>query len=86
MKNTTQLLIMLLVVSLLANFRLYNKTQSQNALITVQRNELKKQREPIQTINDIQTRYLKVHGTPTKQWQQCEFDFIFYNDKSECIE
>jgi len=32
----------------------------------------------------IAERYIQVHGSPTEKWQQCELDFIVYDDVTNC--
>jgi len=32
----------------------------------------------------IAERYIQVHGSPVEQWQQCELDFIVYDDITNC--
>ncbi len=44
----------------------------------------KKDNDTIELENNIANRYIKVFGNPQTADEQCKFDYIIYNDSTEC--
>lgn len=45
----------------------------------------KEDKDSIELQNNIANRYIKVFGNPKTTDEQCKFDYIIYNDSTECL-